>query len=465
MNLSAADVALFNNGKKPISDSAERRSLYLQVRDQYELSTHAVLRPTERPPKTAMQNRQSRLSAPADSATDNDWFGDVSDYTYAVVSGGTGVSASKQAGLAAESGQRLVLAKGVLSSGGCLAWIPTLIGMLPAEVRNMNAGVPSAQLLSEIQGLTRRERFVFGGRYGMTALRDWFDAWMRWAGTPTFGDVKFPEGHPLPLPGPYRDSDGDWRSRPRDPYRISVGLTVWEPDIKFPPMMQAELDDPRVVHDLLKEVARRECPFRRMRQRFFPNDVRDEFPWMEESVDVTPIAEVVHWSCCRWPFVVPKLLQNPESGRLKIVFDGASLHTHPDLWMAGFQPIWDTYDPLRILVSRGKRSYRRFLPQIYIDEAEKPWHMNFRSSRTGFGALELPNLTVEERDAMFLAGILEARSRLHCLRIDEANRYDQNFFKSDSTGRLLPRAPLHIANMLLEDRSTAVTDAPYSLGW
>jgi hypothetical protein len=133
--------------------------------------------------------------------------------------------------------------------------------------------------------------------------------------------------------------------------------------------------------------------------------------------------------------------------------------------MAGFQPIWDTYDPLRILVSRGKRSGRRFMPQIYIDEAEKPWHMNFRSSPTGFGALELPNLTVEERDAMFLAGILEARSRLHCLLIDEADRYDQNFFKSDSTGRLLPRAPLHIANMLLEDQSTAVTDAPYSLGW
>jgi hypothetical protein len=429
------------------------------------MSTYTVLRPTERPHEKPKRNRQSSLYTPIGSATDSDWFGDASDYTWAVVSGGAGVSASKQAGLAVESGQRLILAKGVLSSGGCLAWIPTLVGMLPAEVRNMNAGLPSAQMLSEIRGLPRRERFAFGGRYKMTALRDWFDAWMRWAGTPTFGDVKFPEGHPLPLAGPYRDRDGNWRSRPRDPYRISVGLTVWEPEMKFPLMTQAELDDPRVVHDLLKRVSRHELPFRRMRQRFFPNDVGDEFPWMNESVDVTPIAEVVHWSCCRWPFAVPKLLQSPESSRLKVVFDGASLHTHPDLWMAGFQPIWDTYDPLRILVSRGKRSGRRFMPQIYIDEAEKPWQTNFRSSPTGFGALELHNLTVEERDAMFLAGVLEAHSHLHRLLIDEANRYDECFFKADNTGRMTPRAPLHAANIFLEDKSTAVTDLPYSLGW
>jgi hypothetical protein len=465
MYLSTADTTLLNNGRKPISGSVSRRNLYLRARHEYEMSTRTVLQVTERPLERTTQDPCMRLSVPAGSPPDDNWFDDANDYTWAVVSGGAGVSAFKQSGLAAESGQRLVFAKGVLSSGGCLAWIPTLVGMLPAEVRNMNAGVPFARLLRKVQGIPRRERFAFGGKYEMTALRDWFHDWLRWAGTPTFGDVKFPDGHPLPLPGPYRDRNGNWRARLRDLYRISIGLTVWEPTTKFPLMTQAELDDPRVIHNLLKRISRHEYPLRKMRQRFFPNDVGDEFPWMNESIDATPIADVVHWSCCRWPFAVPKLLQDPESGRLKIVFDGASLHTHPDLWMAGFQPIWDTYDPLRILVSRGKRSDRRFLAQTYIDNAEKPWHMNFRTSPTGFSALELQALTVEECDAMFLAGVLEARSHLHQQLIEDANRYDERFFKANNSGRIRPRPPLHFGNIFLEDGSTTVTDQPRALGW
>lgn len=185
---------------------------------------------------------------------------------------------------------------------------------------------------------------------------------------------------------------------------------------------------------------------------------------MDEDVDALPIAEVVEWSCSRYPAVVPKVMQNPSTGRLVIMFDGASVNTHPDLWMQGHQPIWDTFDPMKIIVSRGKGSERKIKTQASVDFHERGWENHTRSAPVGLSPLAFNKLTVEERHAMFLAGFFEAGPELDRMVASSTDTIDYGTLIADRTGRISPQPPLHGFNLLLEDRATAVIGSR-QMGW
>jgi hypothetical protein len=444
--IDAAEVDILNDGRRSLAESVERRRVYETVRDLYEQQIERRCTPLREPV-------EPRASQTAQTLPDL-------DRVWTVVSGGSGVSASKQAGIATAFAREAFIGKAVVSSGGSLAWIPALVGMTADEIRDMNAGVPTAELRQAIPGVRGLD---LAGRYEMTVLRDWFHAWMQWAGTPTFADLRFPAGAPTPVPGPLKNANGEWRDRPDDPYRLSVGLTVWELGIDAPLMSQEALDDPRMVRRILRQEMRDRKPLGRMRQRFFPNDVAEEFPWID--ADSTAVADVVHWSCLRWPVFVPKLLQDPSTRIIKAVFDGASLDTHPDLWMSGFQPIWSTGDAMRVFVSRGKRNLRRPERQAFVDQRARPWVVNHRSRSSGFSPLAFHRINELERDAMFLAGVHEGMTEVRSLIRDEVEHKHLVSHSGARRRRAVVRPPLHGANLLLQQRKAWEWKGHRQFGW
>lgn len=279
-----ADLAWLNVGKKPINKTPERAAAYRAVNADFE-AVYGTVEPIETPIGRIPQRASKLYSSAAwnweetKDRNDRSPIENPAGNSYVIVSGGAGVSASKQAGVAAATAEKLNIAKVVVSSGGAIAWIPALLGMSTQDIARMNAGVPSADLMASIPDTRLRDSL--SGKNHMSRLGTWFDSWMQYAGTPTFGDVKFPTGHPLPVPGLLRGVDGELKTRPADPYRISIGVSVWTPEMVFRERFSREqLDDPRMVQRLLTEIYKAETPIHNVRQRFFPNDIQEELSWM-----------------------------------------------------------------------------------------------------------------------------------------------------------------------------------------
>ncbi|WP_126638990.1 patatin-like phospholipase family protein [Embleya hyalina] len=286
-----------------------------------------------------------------------------------------------------------------LASGGTIPGLALAAGIGKHRRRIINAGAPTGEAITRVGGPTWYERgnLDLAGIYHLDGIERWLAAWLEWAGIRTFRDLR------------YRPGD----SAPRGvTHRVGIGVVVWRTAGSHPRRFTAaELRDPPTIRRLFRwAFFGRQFPWKHFRQMWIPDTVGEHLPWLAGEIDDHSPAFWARVSMSQWPFFLPTVLQDPDTGHLVFLADGGHIDNQPSLFNDGRVPDHPIINPR--LTQNGRQNTRA---QRERDARRMPFGHVARfptTADTRVGLSAGARLDWAARDRMWLTGLTQGRRSL-----------------------------------------------------
>ncbi|MBD2900301.1 hypothetical protein amrb99_93050 [Actinomadura sp. RB99] len=370
----------------------------------------------ERPPKAEVHVREQH---PADRTP------------FIAVLGSSGFRASWQAGISHVLEEVGHPVRWDLASGGTIPGLAAAAGMNRHWRRVANAGVPTHKILAPAHGLRwfERKNLDLAGVFDMTAVEEWLDSWLAWAGVKTFRDLRYKPGEIKPA---------------ETSHRAGICVAMWRTDRPFRARCTPDqLRDPEFIHHAFRwAFFGRQFPWRRFKSVWIPDTVDEHLPWLKQEIDDHSPAFWARVSMSQWPACLPTVLQDPETLQLIFLADGGHIDNQPSLFNDGRVP------SLPLLNPRLAQNRRQNKPgQRARDAGRMPFGRVVRfelAPETNFSSLQAGGLRLAERDAMWRRGVTQGRQRLSS---ELADLVEQHASDRERSEQMYDRVRVHVPGL------------------